>query len=107
MSIGESVSEIFSESTNNDNIFTIGATVDTGTLIFVNLSVKYRKIHVFLKHNLHVVNAGFEWEAIDECREKLGKDVRVVKQRGRIYFNIDWDQFPKVFFYATQIIFLM
>jgi len=32
MSVSESVSELFSESTNNDNIFTIGATVDTGTL---------------------------------------------------------------------------
>ncbi|XP_025987870.1 THUMP domain-containing protein 3 [Solenopsis invicta] len=68
MSACESVSELFAESIEKDNIFTIGATVDTG----------------------------FEWEAIDECREKLNKDVRVVKQRGRIYFNIDWDQFPKV-----------
>lgn len=41
---------------------------------------------------------GFEWEAIDECKEKFGKDVEVVKQRGRIYFNINWDQFEKVFF---------
>ncbi|XP_011689457.1 PREDICTED: THUMP domain-containing protein 3-like [Wasmannia auropunctata] len=68
MSISESVSELFAKSTNNDNVFTIGVTVDTG----------------------------FEWEAIDECKEKLGKDVQVVKQRGRIYFNIDWDQFSKV-----------
>ncbi|XP_071572278.1 tRNA (guanine(6)-N(2))-methyltransferase THUMP3 [Temnothorax nylanderi] len=68
MSVCESVSELFSESVDNDNIFTIGVTVDTG----------------------------FEWEAIDECREKFNKDVRVVKQRGRIYFNIDRDQFPKV-----------
>ncbi|KYN20046.1 PREDICTED: THUMP domain-containing protein 3-like [Trachymyrmex cornetzi] len=68
MSASESVSQLFSESVDNDKIFTIGVTVDTG----------------------------FEWEAIDECKEKLGKDVRVVKQRGRIYFNIDWDEFPKV-----------
>ncbi|KAL6265245.1 hypothetical protein P5V15_002164 [Pogonomyrmex californicus] len=68
MTDGESVSGLFTKSINNDNIFTIGVTVDTG----------------------------FEWEAIDECREKLGKDVSVVKQRGRIYFNIDWDQFAKV-----------
>lgn len=47
---------------------------------------------------------GFEWEAIDECKEKLGKDVQVVKQRGRIYFNIDWDQFPKVFFLFADFI---
>lgn len=47
---------------------------------------------------------GFEWEAIDECREKFGKDVRVAKQRGRIYFNIDWEQLPKVLFHAIQII---
>ncbi|XP_050452064.1 tRNA (guanine(6)-N2)-methyltransferase THUMP3-like [Cataglyphis hispanica] len=65
-----SLEKLFSESNNvcNDNIFMIGTTVDTG----------------------------FEWEAIDECKEKLGKDVQVVKQRGRIYFNIDWDKFAKV-----------
>ncbi|XP_011052973.1 PREDICTED: THUMP domain-containing protein 3-like isoform X2 [Acromyrmex echinatior] len=68
MSASESVSQLFSESVANDKIFTIGVTVDTG----------------------------FEWEAIDECKEKLGKDVRVIRQRGRIYFNIDWDEFPKV-----------
>lgn len=70
MSDHNCLEKLFSESINsyNDDIFMIGTTVDTG----------------------------FEWEAIDECKEKLGKDVQVVKQRGRIYFNINWDQFAKV-----------
>lgn len=68
MSDHKSLEELFSKSVCNDNIFTIGTTVDTG----------------------------FEWEAIDECKEKFGKDVAVVKQRGRIYFNINWDQFEKI-----------
>lgn len=70
MSDYNSLKKLFLESIDvcNDNIFTIGTTVDTG----------------------------FEWEAIDECKEKLGKDVQMVKQRGRIYFNINWDQFAKV-----------
>lgn len=49
---------------------------------------------------------GFEWEAIDECREKFGKDVRVAKQRGRIYFNIDWEQLPKVPFRQLGLLLL-
>jgi len=40
--------------------------------------------------------AGFEWETIDECREKLQKDLRIVKGRGKVYFNVDSDQFAKV-----------
>ncbi|KAL0107957.1 hypothetical protein PUN28_014900 [Cardiocondyla obscurior] len=68
MSANESVSELFTESDKNDNIFTIGVTVDTG----------------------------FEWEAIDEYREKIDKEARVSKQRGRIYFNIDRDHLAKI-----------
>ncbi|RLU23553.1 hypothetical protein DMN91_003758 [Ooceraea biroi] len=63
-----SISDLFEEHMKNPNILMIGTTVATG----------------------------FEWEAIDECREKLQKHLRVVKGRGKVYFNIDWDQFAKV-----------
>ncbi|KAF7381682.1 hypothetical protein HZH68_015555 [Vespula germanica] len=59
---------LFQESLTDDNLFMIGTSVDTG----------------------------FEWEAIDECREKINKRLRVVKERGNIYFNVPWDQFVKV-----------
>ncbi|XP_066591678.1 tRNA (guanine(6)-N2)-methyltransferase THUMP3-like [Prorops nasuta] len=42
------------------------------------------------------VDTGFEWQAIDECTEKLGKNLEIVKTRGRIYFIITYDLFYKV-----------
>nr|XP_050867244.1 tRNA (guanine(6)-N2)-methyltransferase THUMP3-like isoform X1 [Vespula vulgaris] len=59
---------LFQESLTDDNLFMIGTSVDTG----------------------------FEWEAIDECREKINKHLHVVKERGNIYFNVPWDQLVKV-----------
>ncbi|XP_034939436.1 THUMP domain-containing protein 3-like [Chelonus insularis] len=62
------LSRIFEISRNDPNIITISATVDTG----------------------------FEWTAIDECREKISQHLRVFKDRGKIYFNIAISDFPKV-----------
>ncbi|XP_043802979.1 THUMP domain-containing protein 3-like isoform X1 [Apis laboriosa] len=63
-----SLRKLFLESSLNDNVFMIATTVDTG----------------------------FEWQAIDECKEKLDKNVKVVKERGKIYFNIYWNQFVQI-----------
>lgn len=41
--------------------------------------------------------AGLEWQALDECKEKIDPTIHVVKERGKIYFNINIDQFKKVF----------
>ncbi|CAL7936587.1 unnamed protein product [Xylocopa violacea] len=60
--------KLFIESLQNDNVFMIATTVNTG----------------------------FEWQTVDECREKLDKNVRIVKERGKIFFNVDWSQFPQV-----------
>nr|XP_012221452.1 PREDICTED: THUMP domain-containing protein 3-like [Linepithema humile] len=68
MDNSESLEKLYAESLKNDNTFMIETTVVTG----------------------------FEWEAYDECKEKFGKDMQAIKRRGRLYFNIDWDQFAKV-----------
>ncbi|XP_008551672.1 tRNA (guanine(6)-N2)-methyltransferase THUMP3 [Microplitis demolitor] len=60
--------KIFDIAKKDDNLITIGTTVDTG----------------------------FEWQAIDECREKISQNLRVFKDRGKIYFNIPIDDFYKV-----------
>ncbi|KOC59844.1 THUMP domain-containing protein 3 [Habropoda laboriosa] len=60
--------KLFVESLANDNIFMVATTVDTG----------------------------FEWQAVDECKEKLDKNVKIVKERGKIYFNVHWNQFALV-----------
>lgn len=39
---------------------------------------------------------GFEWQAVDECRERLDKNVKIVKGRGKIFFNVYWNQFEQV-----------
>ncbi|XP_078048032.1 tRNA (guanine(6)-N(2))-methyltransferase THUMP3 [Augochlora pura] len=62
------VQRLFTESLQNDNVFTVSTTVDTG----------------------------FEWQAVDECKEKLNKDIKIVKERGKIFFNIYQDQFAQV-----------
>ncbi|KAG7206752.1 hypothetical protein KM043_000675 [Ampulex compressa] len=59
---------LFVQSLSNENVVTIGTTVDTG----------------------------FEWQAADECKEKLGENVKIVKERGKIYFNVEQEEFPKV-----------
>lgn len=33
---------------------------------------------------------------MDECKEKLDKNVKIVKERGKIYFNVYWSQFAQV-----------
>ncbi|XP_014599950.1 PREDICTED: THUMP domain-containing protein 3-like [Polistes canadensis] len=63
-----SLYDLFQVSLTNDNLFMIGTSVDTG----------------------------FEWQAVDECKEKLDKNLHVVKQRGKIYFNVNWDKLIKV-----------
>ncbi|XP_033191901.2 tRNA (guanine(6)-N(2))-methyltransferase THUMP3 isoform X1 [Bombus vancouverensis nearcticus] len=60
--------KLFIESLENDNVFIIATTIDTG----------------------------FEWQAVDECKEKLDKNVKIVKERGKIYFNVYWSQFAQV-----------
>ncbi|XP_076235804.1 tRNA (guanine(6)-N(2))-methyltransferase THUMP3 [Calliopsis andreniformis] len=60
--------KLFAESLVNDNVFMVATTVDTG----------------------------FEWEAVDECKEKLNKNVKIVKERGKIFFNVDWNQFEQI-----------
>ena len=60
--------KLFLESLANDNVFMIATTVDTG----------------------------FEWQAVDECKEKLDKNIKIVKERGKIFFNIYWNQFTQV-----------
>ncbi|XP_043253049.1 THUMP domain-containing protein 3-like [Colletes gigas] len=60
--------KLFVESSANDKVFMVATTVDTG----------------------------FEWQAVDECKEKLNKNVRIVKERGKIFFNIYWTQFEQV-----------
>ncbi|XP_012282262.1 THUMP domain-containing protein 3 isoform X2 [Orussus abietinus] len=42
------------------------------------------------------VTTGFEWQAVDECREKLKPTTGIVKRRGKIYCNVSLDQFLKV-----------
>jgi len=59
---------LFSKSEEDPNLLTIEATVDTG----------------------------FEFMAVDECKNIFGQNVEVLKGRGRIIFNIDKLQFPKV-----------
>ncbi|XP_015173673.1 PREDICTED: THUMP domain-containing protein 3-like [Polistes dominula] len=63
-----SLYDLFQVSLTNDNLFMIGTSVDTG----------------------------FEWQAVDECKEKLDKNLHVVKQRGKIYFNVNLDNLIKV-----------
>lgn len=65
--------KLFYESLNNDNVFMIATTVDTG----------------------------FEWQAVDECKEILGKNVKIIKERGKIFFNICWNQFAQVLLFLT------
>ncbi|XP_017878199.1 THUMP domain-containing protein 3-like [Ceratina calcarata] len=60
--------KLFVESSENDNVYTIATTIDTG----------------------------FEWQAVDECREKLDKNIKIVKERGKIFFNTSRDQFAQV-----------
>lgn len=60
--------DLFHESSANDDLFMIGTSVDTG----------------------------FEWQAVDECKDRLSENVRVVKKRGKIYFNVHRNQFSKV-----------
>ncbi|XP_076277200.1 tRNA (guanine(6)-N(2))-methyltransferase THUMP3 [Lasioglossum baleicum] len=60
--------KLFTESLANDNVFMIATTVDTG----------------------------FEWQAVDECKEKLNKDIKILKERGKIFFNIHRNQFAQV-----------
>ncbi|CAD6204957.1 GSCOCG00003070001-RA-CDS [Cotesia congregata] len=59
---------IFDIAKNDESLITIVATVDTG----------------------------FEWQAIDECREKILQNLRVFKDRGKICFNIPIDEYDKV-----------
>ncbi|XP_017759751.1 PREDICTED: THUMP domain-containing protein 3-like [Eufriesea mexicana] len=63
-----SLQTLFIESLTNDNVFMIATTVDTG----------------------------FEWQAVDECKEKLDKNIKIIKERGKIYFNIRWNQFAQI-----------
>ncbi|XP_043604868.1 THUMP domain-containing protein 3-like isoform X2 [Bombus pyrosoma] len=60
--------KLFIESLASDNVFIVATTIDTG----------------------------FEWQAVDECKEKLDKNVKIVKERGKIYFNVYWSQFAQV-----------
>ncbi|XP_053973565.1 tRNA (guanine(6)-N2)-methyltransferase THUMP3-like [Hylaeus volcanicus] len=60
--------KLFYESSTNDNVFTVSTTVDTG----------------------------FEWQAVDECKEKINKNVKFVKERGRIFFNVSWTEFAQI-----------
>ena len=39
---------------------------------------------------------GLEWQAVDECKQKLDSSIHVVKERGKIYFNVSLDDFFKV-----------
>ncbi|XP_046597419.1 THUMP domain-containing protein 3 isoform X1 [Neodiprion lecontei] len=60
--------KLFKKSEEAESVYTIGTTVDTG----------------------------LEWQAVDECKEKVDTTLHVVKERGKIYFNIRLDQFSKV-----------
>ncbi|KAK0097648.1 hypothetical protein PV326_000523 [Microctonus aethiopoides] len=60
--------KLFQHSKGNENALTIEATVDTG----------------------------LEWQAIDECKEKISSNLQVKKDRGKIYFNVTLDDFSKV-----------
>ena len=60
--------KLFAESLTNDNVVMLATTVDTG----------------------------FEWQAVDECKEKLNENIKIVKERGKIFFNIYWNQFSQV-----------
>ncbi|XP_034239320.1 uncharacterized protein LOC117644159 [Thrips palmi] len=42
------------------------------------------------------VDTGFEFMAIEECRDKFGQDFHVLKERGSIMFNIAKEKFPEV-----------
>ena len=42
------------------------------------------------------VDTGFEFMAMEECREKFGKEFVVMKERGCILFNIDKSRYPEV-----------
>ncbi|XP_012258323.2 tRNA (guanine(6)-N2)-methyltransferase THUMP3-like [Athalia rosae] len=62
------VYKLFKKSIENENVHMIGTTVDTG----------------------------LEWQAVDECKERISPNLHVVKERGKIYFNVTLDQFAKV-----------
>ncbi|XP_015127149.1 THUMP domain-containing protein 3 [Diachasma alloeum] len=59
---------LFDISTNDSDLLTVQTTVDTG----------------------------FEWQAVDECKEKISPNLRVVKDRGKIFFNVNSNDFSKV-----------
>ncbi|XP_063980656.1 tRNA (guanine(6)-N2)-methyltransferase THUMP3-like [Diachasmimorpha longicaudata] len=59
---------LFDISTNDSDLLTVQTTVDTG----------------------------FEWQAVDECKEKISPHLRVVKDRGKIFFNVNSKDFSKV-----------
>ncbi|XP_026280407.1 tRNA (guanine(6)-N2)-methyltransferase THUMP3 [Frankliniella occidentalis] len=42
------------------------------------------------------VDTGFEFMAIEECKAKFGKEIDVIKERGRIMFNIDKSKYSEV-----------
>lgn len=42
------------------------------------------------------VDTGLEFLAVEECREKFGRDFPVFKERGSILFNIDKSKYPQV-----------
>lgn len=46
---------------------------------------------------------------MDECKEKLDKNVKIVKERGKIYFNVYWSQFAQVilFLFILKLMFLI
>ncbi|KAF7989663.1 hypothetical protein HCN44_008337 [Aphidius gifuensis] len=60
--------KLFDLSSQNDDIFTVCLTVDTG----------------------------LEWQAVDECKLKICDNLRAFKDRGKIYFNVAFEDFPKI-----------
>lgn len=48
------------------------------------------------------VDTGLEFMAIEECKDKFGKDFQVLKERGSIFFNIEKSKYPEVRVYELQ-----
>lgn len=91
------------EATHGDNdVLTVGTTVDTGIDKSSNFNVSKVYDPCFnlectsLIFRAMQLRAGLEWQAVDECRQKLDSSIRVFKERGKIFFNVSLCDFYKV-----------
>ncbi|XP_043282486.1 THUMP domain-containing protein 3-like isoform X2 [Venturia canescens] len=66
-------------------------------MIITTLSLLEQQLTPNFEFFSHVyILVGLEWQAVDECRRKFHTGIYVVKERGKIYFNVMIDEFHKV-----------